>query len=178
MEVETTSAPKLKRRTPPEIRVRTYIVVPLFAFIIGGALLQDRQFLGAALALAVLGLFFVVNHGMDRGYQLAFDDEQMYQRPKGWRWPFRRRPWYAIRFDEVSRVEAIHGADAGLKAKFFPFEFILIYGRTGAPGDNVVIHPPAFHDGSVKEFLHLFDSKCPRKLPSQVIEYMNSEQPL
>lgn len=178
MNVESTSAPKLKRRTPPEIRVRTLVVVPLFAFIIGGAILQDQQVFGAAIAVSVLGLFFLVNHGMDGGYQFAFDENRMYQRPKGWRWFFRRLPWYAIRFDEVSRVEAIHGSDADLKAKFFPFEFILIYGRTGAQGDNVVVYPPAFRDRSVKEFLRLFESRRPGKLPDQVIDYMNSDRPL
>ncbi len=78
----------------------------------------------------------------------------------------------------MARVEAIYGSDAGLKARFFPFEFILIYGRTGAQGDNVVIYPPAFRDRSVKEFLHLFDSKCPGKLPNEVVDYMNSDGPL
>jgi hypothetical protein len=151
-------------------------MVPVFAFIIAGDILQDQQLFGALVAVVVLLLFFLVNHGMDWGYQFAVDDERMYQRPKGWRWFFRRLPWYTIRFQDVSRVEAIHGSEAALKARFFPFEFILIYGRTGAQGDNVVVHPAAFRDRSVKEFLRLFDSRRPGLLPPEVEEYMNSDQ--
>lgn len=178
MEVEHTSAPRVRRRSPPEIRIRTYIVVLIYLFIVSISTFKTHQYGFTLMMTIILGLFLVVNQGMDWGYQFAFDDERMYQRPKGWRWFFGRLRWYTIRFDEVSRVEAIHGADAGLKAKFFPFEFILIYGRTGAQGDNVVIYPPAFRENSIKEFLCLFDGKLPGKLPDDVVAYMNSDRPL
>jgi hypothetical protein len=178
MEIENASAPTLKRRTPPAIRIRTYIIIPIVLFVLSASIFKTRQLGITAFVLAVLGLFFVVNQGIDAGYQFAFDDKRMYQRPKGWRWFFRRLPWYAISFNEVSRVDAIYGADAAIKAQFSPFEFILIYGRTGAEGDNVVIYPPAFHENSVKDFLRVFDNRCPGKLPDTVIDYLNSGTPL
>lgn len=178
MEVEHTNAPRIHRRSPPEIRIRSCIVLPIYFFIVSVSTFKTHQYGFTLMTTAVLGLFLLLNQGMDRGYQFAFDDERMYQRPKGWRWVFRRLPWYTIRFDDVSHVEAIHGAEASLKAKFFPFEFILIYGRTGAQGDNIVVHPPAFRDNSIKDFLHLFDKRLPSKLPEDVIEYMNSGRPL
>ena len=122
MEVETTSALRLKRRTPPEIRIRTYIVVPIYLFIVSVSTFKTHQYDFTAMTTAVLALFLFVNQGMDWGYQFAFDQKCMYQRPKGWRWFFRRLPWYRICFDEVSRVESIYAGDSALKARFFPFE--------------------------------------------------------
>ncbi len=71
---------------------RTFIMVPIALFILSVSIFQTRQIEVTAFVLAVLGLFFVVNHGIDWGYQFAFDDERMYQRPKGWRWFLRRLP--------------------------------------------------------------------------------------
>jgi hypothetical protein len=115
----------VKRRIPPEILVRTLIIVPLSFFVLTGSLFETHQYGFSTMIIAVIMLFFFVNYGFDWGYQLSFDTIRMYQRPKGWRWLFGRLPWHSIRFDEVSRVEAIFGADATLKARFFNFEFIL-----------------------------------------------------
>lgn len=178
MEVETVTAPRIKRRVPTDMRVRT--VIALFMFLPGiyVSAFMAHQYDVTAVASLVLALFFLVNHALDWGYQFAFDETRMYQRAKGWRWFFRRLPWYAISYDEVSRIEAVFGADGGMKRRFFAFEFILIYGRSGRDGDNVVIYPPAFHERAIKDFLLLLYEKRPTLFPAEVIEYMNSETAL
>jgi hypothetical protein len=178
MEVEIVTAPCIKRRLPTEIRIRTCVALLMFLPGLYLATFKTHQLDVSLLAATVLAFFFLINHGMDWGYQLAFDETRMYQRPKGWRWFFRRLPWYAITYDEVSRIETIFGADGGMKRRFFAFEFILIYGRSGRDGDNVVIYPPAFRDRDIKDFLLLLYAKKPELFPAEVVDYMNSDAAL
>lgn len=179
MEVETVTAPRIKRRVPTEIRIRTVIVLLIAIPVILAAVFQTHQYDFAVFFAAITLIpFFLVNHVLDWGYQFAFDEHRMYQRPKGWRWFFRRFPWYAIGYDEVARIETIFGADGAAKRHFFPFEFVLVYGRSGRDGDNIVIYPPAFQDRAIKDFLHLLHGKRPELFPDEVVDYMNSDRPL
>ncbi len=59
-----------------------------------------------------------------------------------------------------------------------PFEFILVYGKSGYQRDNIVIYPPAFKDRAVKDFLLLLYEKRPEIFTDDVVEYMNSPNPL
>lgn len=178
MEVETVTAPRIKRRIPTDIRVRTYVVLSIFLPCIYVFTFMARRYDATLFLFFVLCVFFLVNHALDWGYQFAFDEMRMYQRAKGWRWFFRRLPWYAIRFEEVRRIETIFGADDGVKQRFFPFEFILIYGRTNRDGDNIVIYPPAFQVRAIKDFLLLLHGKRPELFPEEVIEFMHSDRQL
>jgi hypothetical protein len=178
METETVIAPRIKRRVPTEIRIRTYVVLAIFLPCIYAAIFWTKQLDATLLFIGILCIFFLVNHALDWGYQFAFDKERMYQRPKGWRWFFRRLPWYAIRYEDVRRIETIFGADGAAKRQFFPFEFILIYGRTNRDGDNIVIYPPAFQDRAIKDFLLSLYEKRPELFPDDVIDFMHSGKPL
>lgn len=179
MKIDKVIAPHLKRRFPPEIRIRTYIVVLIFVFVSSASIIKAHDYF-FPFYLTAIGLlpFFLVNHALDWGYQLASDRDRIYQRPKGWRWFFRRLPWYSIRYDEVRKIETIFGSEAAAKRHFFPFEFILVYGKTGAQGDNIVIHPPSFMDREIKAFLIDFYTQHPEIFPQDVIEYMHSDKPL
>ena len=95
----------MTRRFPIEIRVRTYIIIPIYLLIVSTALFKTHQPGFALLMTAILGLFFIVNHGIDWGYQFAYDDKRVYQRPKGWRWFFRRS---RLAIDQLRRTHA-HG---------------------------------------------------------------------
>jgi hypothetical protein len=178
MEIDEVTAPKLKRRFPIDMRIRTYIVVVISSLIILTAVFKTNQIDVAAFFLLVMTLFFLVNHGLDWGYQFAFDDLRMYQRPKGWRWFFRRLRWYSVAYKDISRIETIFGADGAVKSRFFPFEFILIYGKSGADGDNVVLYPPSFPDSDIKGFLEFLYAKRPELFPQEVIDYMHSDRGL
>lgn len=173
--VNEVAASPIRRRTPPDMRLRTYVVVPLLgipAYVSG---FMAHQYDVSAIAVCVLIIFFMVNHGIDRGYQFAADEGWMYQRPKGWRWFFRRLPWYAIRHEDASRIEAIFGADGVIKSRFMPFEFVLIYGKSGRSGDNIVIYPAAFKDREIKAFLIDFWMRRPELFSEEIVEYIHSD---
>lgn len=176
LETDNVTAERIKRQIPQEIRIRTYVVIPVFLFVASAAVFKVHDYVFPFyLALLTLLPFFTVNHALDWGYQFAFDDNQVYQRAKGWRWFFRRLPWYVIRYDDMSRIETIFAHESGLKRHFVPFDFILIYARSGRDGDNVVLYPPAFNGRSLVEFLDVLRSKRPELFPINVLEYMENE---
>lgn len=179
MELDRVAAPRLKRQFPIDMRIRTFVIVIIFVFIAFASITKAQDYLFPLyITLLCLVPFFTVNHGLDWGYQFAFDDLRMYQRPKGWRWFFRRLRWSSVAYKDISRIETIFGADGAVKSRFFPFEFILIYGKTGLDGDNVVLYPPSFPDKEIKRFLEFLYDKRPELFPQEVIDYMHSERGL
>lgn len=114
---------------------------------------------------------------LDLGHRLSWDEERIWMQFEGsWR-IFWKPPETSVRIEDIEWIEGQFDGDAALKARFFPFDYMMVFGETEGPEPNLLIHPYYVHVNSVRELLHHIDQRKPGVLAAEVIAFMNSDKP-
>lgn len=163
-----TSATILKRKIPIPVKIFLVIGIPGIAWGLQGALFVTRQYDVAAFAFFVLGGFLMYTYQNDRSYQIAWDDETLYNRDWGFRnILFQRKDWFAIRFDDIRSIKGKFKDNPAGMSKFVPFEYLEVKAKDRKT-DDVWIYPLALRDDDLLLLLQHIQNKFPDMLPNSV----------
>jgi hypothetical protein len=113
---------------------------------------------------------------LDLGHRMSWNEERIWIHSEGLFRLFIRTPETSIRIADIEWIEGQFDGDAGIKAKFFPFDYMIVYGETEGPEANVLINPYYVHVNSVRELLHHIDYRKPGVLAPEVIAFMHSDK--
>lgn len=112
----------------------------------------------------------------DKGYQVSYDDDAVYQRPHGITRKLGYPPEQKLRYADIDTV----CGDPGKMINFgiMPFEFIRLYRKHWDGVELFMISPFFLHHEEMKELIAFLYKKRPDAFAQDVIDYLNSEQRL